>query len=192
MARDGVQDRLFEYALDQFGLITAEDARSLDVDPVRLRQMLRRGVVTRVSRGVYRFALAPKHRLDQYAAATFWPRGTRGVLSHETALDLHDLCDVNPDRIDITVPRLHRVRSRDIPPAYRLHNRELLPGDQTYLEGLPIVTPVRAVLDAIDSHLRSGLVRQAIGTLRERGGLDAGGEERIYRRLFSEGSEAPR
>jgi hypothetical protein len=27
------------------------------------------------------------------------------VLSHETALDLYELCDVNPAGIDVTVPR---------------------------------------------------------------------------------------
>ncbi len=186
MGRDAVQDRLFEYSLDQFGLITVDDAKSLDVDPVRLRQMLQRGVVARTSRGVYRFARAPRHRLDQFAAATFWPQGVRAMLSHETALDLHDLCDVNPGRIDLTVPRGHRVRNRDVPATYRLFTRDLPDGDRTHLEGLPIVTPVRAILDGIETHVRAGLIRQAIDTLRARGLLDSPSEERIYRLLYAD------
>ena len=56
--------------------------------------------------------------------AALWPgRGMRGVLSHETALDLYALSDVNPARIDITLPRAYRIR-RDVPAAYRVHHED--------------------------------------------------------------------
>ncbi len=60
-------------------------------------------------RGLFRFADVPAGPLDQYAEATLWPLEIQGVLSHATALDLHALCDVNPSRIDITVPRDFRT-----------------------------------------------------------------------------------
>lgn len=35
--------------------------------------------------------------------ATSWASG-RGVLSHDTALDLHELCDINPAKVHLTLP----------------------------------------------------------------------------------------
>lgn len=172
-------------ALGQHGLVTARQARELDIDPVRLRQMVRRGVVERVSRGVYRFVLAPETRLADYAAATLWPQGVSAVLSHETALDLHELCDVNPEKIDLTIPSSHRVRRRAVPERYRLHARDLTPREQTFLEGIPIVTPARAILDGIEIPLRASLIRQAIDTLRSRGELGARDEESLFAALHA-------
>jgi len=104
-------------------------------------------------------------------------------MSHETALDIHDLCDVNPADIDITLPRRYRADRRQVPAHYRLHLRDLAPGTTTDREGLPIVTPVQAILDGIESGLRTSLIRQAIETLRGRGELDTRAEARVYAAL---------
>src|SRR3954469_17771140 len=95
---------LHEHAADHFGYITTRDAEDLGVDPHRLQRMKDRGVLTWVDRGIFRFDDVPASPLDQYAAATLWPLEVRGVLSHATALDLHGLCDIDPTRIDVTVP----------------------------------------------------------------------------------------
>jgi predicted transcriptional regulator of viral defense system len=34
----------------------------------------------------------------------------RGTLSHDTALDLHELCDINPAQIHITIPTAYRLQ----------------------------------------------------------------------------------
>jgi len=49
-----------------------------------------------------------------YVVETYdWDRSrTPAQLSHETALDLHDLCDVNPAQIHLTVPAAYRLRRR--------------------------------------------------------------------------------
>jgi hypothetical protein len=52
----------------------------------------------------------------------------RGALSHETALDLYELCDVNPAAIHLTVLKGFRTR-KQVPSAYRLHYANLTPGD---------------------------------------------------------------
>jgi hypothetical protein len=94
--------------------------------------------------------------------AVLWPgRGVRGVLSHETALDLFELGDVNPAKIDVTLPRGHRVR-RAVPSLYRLHYEDLALDDVTVFEGIPIVTPVRAIRQAHAAQIGPALVMQAI------------------------------
>lgn len=166
-----IYNTIRERALDQHGLVRATDARELGIDPRRLVEMERRGTIERVARGVYRFKDIPADRFQQYMAAVLWPSGAEGVLGHETALDLYDVCDVNPARIHVTVPADHRIRRQDVPAVYEFHHRDLAEEDITHLEGLPVVTLKRAILDGIEAHLRTGLIVQAIDTAHERGML---------------------
>lgn len=158
---------LLEFANGQYGYVTPEDARSRGVDPAQLRLMHHRGVLEWVAHGLYRFPVVPSSPLDQYMEAVLWSR-TPAQLSHETALDLHDLCDVNPAQIHLTVPAAYRLR-RHIPAAYRLHRRDLSAGDITRHEGVPIVTVRRAILDGIEAGLGGHLIDQALETTRRRG-----------------------
>ena len=153
---------LAEVANEQYGFLTPEDARELDIDPINLVRMFQRGHLERRATGVYRMRLTPPSPLDAYMEATLWPgRGVRGVLSDETALELYGLSDVNPAKIDVTVPRAHRIR-RKVPSAYRIHHEDLPEGDVTSFEGIPIVTPARAIRQAHASHVGPALVGQAI------------------------------
>jgi predicted transcriptional regulator of viral defense system len=129
--------------------------------------MEERGVLDRVAHGLYRFPSIPPTGLEEFIQATLWPRG-RGVISHESALDLHELCDVNPAKIHVTIPTSYRLRRR-APSAYVFHRRELADEDRTLHEGIPIVTPRRAILDGIEAGLRDGLIDQAIKTAQARG-----------------------
>ncbi|MHB1128684.1 MAG: hypothetical protein ACYC06_01365 [Ilumatobacteraceae bacterium] len=54
-----------------------------------------RNQIKKVGHGIYRFSQLPANPLDAFMLATLWANG-RGVLSHDTALDLHGLCDINP------------------------------------------------------------------------------------------------
>lgn len=163
-----VYDILLERAFDQYGFVTSEDARDLGVDQQRLVDMERRATLERVAQGLYRFNAIPRTANDQLMEAALWPRRTRGVLTHDTALDLHDLCDINPAQIHITVPRRYRI-TREIPSAYQIHHRDLPVKDRALVEGLPTVKPRRAILDAIETHVDPKLVEQAIDTARRRG-----------------------
>ena len=165
-----IYNTLHDHAVDQGGYITTRDADDLGVDPQRLHLMKERGLVTPVSRGVYRFPDVPAGPLDQYVEATLWPLETNGVLSHATALDLHALCDINPNRIDITVPKRFRTTRR--PPAVmRLHREDLAESDITWHEGLPIVTVYRAIRGSIELGVGWNLIEQAIDIARRTGRL---------------------
>jgi predicted transcriptional regulator of viral defense system len=105
-----VYNTLLERAQQQYGFLTPEDARVLGVDPTQLRIMAARHTLERRGHGLYKMTAVPPTELDAYMEATLWA-GRRGVLSHETALDLDDLCDVNPSAIHLTVPRDFRTRN---------------------------------------------------------------------------------
>lgn len=163
-----IYNTLFQTAAGQYGYVTIDDAREAGVDPHRLVVMADRGGLERVGHGVYHFPTMPATGLEQFMEAALWPRPARGVLSHETALDLHNLCDVNPAKVHITVPARYRT-NRQVPKLYVVHRRDLEPRDVTYHEGIPIVTPFRAILDGIETHLRRDLIDQAVDAARRRG-----------------------
>lgn len=166
-----VYNALFDLASDQYGYVTADEAMRMGIGKDRLPAIAARGVVDRIDRGLYRFPAVPATTFDQYTEAILWPHRPRGVISHASALALRDLCDVNPAHIDITVPRTYRV-TRASPSTYRLHHRDLLSVDVGWCEGVPVVTPLRAILDGIEAHLGHGLIRRAIETANKRGMID--------------------
>jgi predicted transcriptional regulator of viral defense system len=153
--------QLADVAAEQHGLVTQADARELGIPPGRLVTLAQRGILERRSNGVYQVPLIPTDRWTGYMEAVLWPRGVCGVLSHETALDLYELSDVNPAKIHITVPKGHRPR-REVPAAYVLHHADLATSDVARLEGVPIVTPERAIRQATEAGLRPSLIEQAI------------------------------
>jgi len=103
---------------------------------------------------------------DELMEATLWPRRI-GVISHQTALGLWDLCDVNPAKVDVTVPKAAKIR-RAVPAAYRAHVRDLGAEVVTRREEMPVVGVKRAILDGIEAHLAPHLIGQAIDTARGR------------------------
>jgi predicted transcriptional regulator of viral defense system len=137
---------------------------------MNLVRMAERGQIERRGRGLYRFPLHPASSLDAYMEATLWPKGVQGVLSHETALDLYDLSDIHPLKIHVTLPRTHRIR-RTVPPAFQIHHEDLEPEQIALHEGIPIVTPARAIRQAHKSHLGAALVGRAIDDGQKNGHL---------------------
>lgn len=162
-----VYEKLFEVATEQYGYVTTDDARDLGVDPHRLVVLASRGDLERISQGLYRFGVIPSTGLDQLMEATLWPRRF-GVISHDTALDLWDLCDVNPAKVHVTVPKSAKVR-RAVPTAYRVHARDLDVAEVTRHEGIPVVRVRRAILDGIETNVAPHLIEQAIDNARNRG-----------------------
>ncbi len=168
---------LLNHAQRQYGYLTPDDARALGIDPTQLRLMAARHTLEHLGHGLYRMPLVPVTQLDAYMEAVLWT-GQRGVLSHETALDLHELCDVNPSAIHVTVPSGFRTR-KAIPEIYRLHRFELASAEVGWYEDIPIVTPERAILGGIEQALGWQLIDQAIDTARARGLITKASAKRL-------------
>jgi len=119
-------------------------------------------------------------------AATLWPQGAQGVLTHETALDLWDVSDVNPAKIHIAVPRTHRPQ-RQVPRTYVIHREDLNPAEITAVDGVPVVRLVRALRQCAQAHLARDLLEQAVRHGRSRGLLSAEEHAALLRELELEG-----
>jgi predicted transcriptional regulator of viral defense system len=173
-----------DLALDQHGYLTAAQARGAGVDHRALAMMCRRGTLIREAFGLYRDPLISVTRWAPYMAAALWPQRTHGVLSHETALALYDLSDVNPAVIHLTIPKAYRVR-RAPPSWYRLHHDDLQPNEVTRLEGLPVTTVIRSLRDCHRAHLGPALLRQAIAEARRTGHLSPADADQLSEELLA-------
>jgi predicted transcriptional regulator of viral defense system len=159
--------RLLERAVDQHGLLTPDDARAIGATENALRRLAHEGVITRVGFAVYQVPQLAGDPLEQYQESLLWLRAP-AALTHDTALDLHHLCDINPGKVHVTVDIRNRPR-RTAPNWIQIHFGGLPDADLTWLEGLRIATPTRAILDAIATHVGQQFIDQAIETGRQRG-----------------------
>lgn len=182
-----LQRAIFEIAEDNYGYVTTTQAAGIGVSRRGLADLARLGALHRVAYGVYRIVDFPASELDSYYEATLWPQGVRGVLSHESALDLRELCDVNPAKVHVTVPRAHRVR-REVPALYVLHHADLEPADLDSFEGIPITTVERTLRDCIEAGTRHDLLEQALATAVERQAILGASAEDLRHALASRGN----
>jgi predicted transcriptional regulator of viral defense system len=179
-------DELLPLAEENDGLVTAAQARALGITDSVLARLTQRGKLERVARGVYRIPYFPADPLSQYREAVLWARASHGpeqvVLSHETALGVYGISDVNPERVHLTVPKRARLR-RQKPKWIVIHRSDLPSSDLTTHEGLPVTTVAKSVMDVMETTGRSGLARQAIKDARKEGYISAAEFQRLTRQL---------
>lgn len=178
---------LLAFAVGQNGYLTTTQAAAAGVERHALIMMARRGELEPVSHGVYRLTAVPPGAFDQYIAATLWPYGTEGVLSHDTALAIYELSDINPAKIHLTVPRTYRIRRR-IPGVYIIHHADLTAKQKRVWEGLPITTPAQTIRDCHARHLGPALIQQAIEDGRRTGVLSGRDADTLERELLASSS----
>lgn len=179
-------EKVLDLAADQFGYVSTSQAVARGVSNNALRMMATRGVLERVSWGVYRMPTFPASPLAEYMEASLWPAGVPGVISHESALAIRDLSDVNPPKVHITLPRDFRVR-REVPGHLTIHKAELSDGEIDLVEGIPVTTVRRTIEDCHRANLGPILLRQAIDEAEREGYLEHAEAESL-RPLVLEGT----
>ena len=179
-------DELFEIAEANDGLLTSKQARDKGIQDSVLVRLAQRGRLVRTARGVYRIEHYPQDRFAQYREAVLWAQASHGperaALSHETALLVFGLSDVNPAKVHLTVPKRARLR-RKRPSWIVIHRANLAPHDLTEHEGVPVTTVERTITDFLTSTHRNDLARQAIADARREGYLNTQQEARLRRAL---------
>ncbi|MGH2725097.1 MAG: type IV toxin-antitoxin system AbiEi family antitoxin domain-containing protein [Actinomycetota bacterium] len=160
MARQDPRDsrrRLLSTVASQSGYFTAAQAREAGYSYQAQRYHVARGNWVRVERGVYRLPEWPPGPHEDLVRWTLWSGG-RGTVSHDTALAVHELGDVMPARIHLTVPPGFARRSQ----AVILHHAQLPPGDLEEREGYSVTTPLRSILDTAASGIQTDQLARVI------------------------------
>lgn len=134
-------EALFESAAEHMGVFTADEARNAGVTRRILERYIRTERIVRAFRGVY--CVTPTQREASIVAAWRFV-GQDAVASHETALQLYDLAEIEPRYYEFMVPRETRLRRRG--PLFRLHIVDVMPTTRI-VRGVPATTAARAIVD---------------------------------------------
>ena len=186
-------NELYALAEEHDGLLTSKQARAQGIQDSVLVRLAQRGQLERMSRGVYRIAHFPADRLAQYREAVLWAKASQGpehiALSHETALLLYGISDVNPASVHLTVPRSARMR-REQPEWVVIHRADLTSQEISQHEGMPVTSIERSVIDVFSTTNRMDIAKQAISdALRE--GLFNKSQASRLRQLVSRSANPP-
>lgn len=176
------QELLWDAALDQHGFVTLSDARRLGVSTDAVAMLAHRGKIQRVATAVYRFPRFPAGPNAPYMQAVLWTGHDQACLSHDTALALYEVSDINPDRVHLTVPRNWRIR-RSGGDLYVVHHEDLTKSEIGWWDEIPAVTLATAIRQCISSGTPTYLLRQALERGLDTGRLNVADQQDLARRL---------
>ena len=165
--------RLFDFAEQQQGLFTTKQAKAAGFAENTHPYHVQAGNWVRERRGIYRLALYPAADRPDLVLWALWSRNrdeeVEGVYSHQTALSLYDLSDLNPANLHMTVPSDFR-RNSEIPGILVLHYADLPKSDVQAGSGFKFTRPLRTILDLIETGtVERNFIRQALRQAVERG-----------------------
>lgn len=168
---------LFEIAEEQQGYFTAKQAASAGYLLGSQAHHVKAGNWIRVERGIYRLARFPQSDEEQLVIYSLWTRNRsgepQGVYSHQTALSIHELSDVNPAKLHMIVPPGFR-RSTKVPKPLVLHHSLLDEKEIEQRQGFAVTRPLRAIADlATAESVSRDIVEQSLLEGRRRGLITA-------------------
>jgi hypothetical protein len=161
-------ERLSEMAARQEGYCTLSQARWVGYADDVFLALVSAGRVHACAPDVFRLAQFPRSEREEHVI--LWLQTDRqGVLSHETALLLHELSDILPQRLHITVPPGFDPGSRQFDPTVELLRGDVADDEKCWLGPVPYTSALRTLRDCIAIGVSPDLIEQAIEQSLERG-----------------------
>ena len=174
-------DRLFELAASQEGHFTTKQAAELGYSSQLLNHYVRTERLARPQRGIYRIVHFPPS--DHGLAATWLWSERLGVFSHETALSLHELSDLMPVHVHISLPTASRGSRRKVPERVIVHYADVPVTDRSWVASVPATTARRTLIDCAMAGLQPEFLRQAADQALRRGLIARGDIVEVDRAL---------
>jgi predicted transcriptional regulator of viral defense system len=164
---------LYAIAQVQQGFFTTKQAIHAGLSEKTHAHHARVGNWIRAHRGIYRLAEFPPAERPDLMLWYLWSRNrneiAEGTYSHDTALSLHELSDIMPSKLHMTVPKHFRRNSRT-PEILTLHRADLSKEDVQETQGVRVTRPLRTILDLLASgHVDKSQIGQAIDDALRRG-----------------------
>jgi len=165
--------QLYETAEAQQGFFTTKQAKAAGFAESTHPYHVQVGNWVREHRGIYRLAQFPPADRPDLVLWSLWSKNrnqeTEGIYSHQTALSLHDLSDLNPSQLHMTVPT-HFRRNSEIPGILVLHYADLPADDVETAQGFKFTRPLRTILDLVEADtVERSFIRQALRQALQRG-----------------------
>jgi predicted transcriptional regulator of viral defense system len=162
--------QLYQIAAAQGGYFTSAQARQAGYAYSQQHFHVSRGNWLKVDRGLFRLRDFPPGEREDLIRWSLRSRNRMGVpqavVSHDTALTVHALSDVMPDRVHLTVPGGFRKK---VLPGCVLHKADLASGDVESRTGYQVTTPLRTLLDVAGGPLSQEHLNKAVRDALERG-----------------------
>ncbi len=140
--------KLAEVAQTQGGYFTAAQAKQTGYSYRQQHYHRERGNWLQIDRGVFRLRNYPDSPHEDLIRWSLWSRNKKGepqgIISHETALSLHELGDLMPSKTHLTVPPGFR---KSIPGGCVIHKAVLKPDEMESRPGFLLTTPLRSIQD---------------------------------------------
>lgn len=157
-SRQDLRRALQAVAFQQAGYFTAGQALAAGYSYQAQKYHADSGNWTRIDRALFRLPDWPVESEDIYVRWTLWARG-QAVVSHESALVVHQLSDVDPAHVHLTVPEGFPASNEQV----RLHFAHLDEVQTEARRGWSVTTPTRTLLDVADSSVSQEQVDRAVG-----------------------------
>ncbi len=143
---------LAELARRQHGVVTTAQLEALGFVRTTIAHWAKVGRLHRLHRGVYALGHTALTWDAHCLAAVLARPGS--VASHRTAAWIHGLLRYRPEKIHLTAPTRQRAK-RD----FVVHFARLEPEDRCLVDGIPVTSPARTVLDLAAKEPRQKLDR---------------------------------
>lgn len=169
------EQNLFLTASTQGGYFTAFQAFNAGFDHKNHAYHVKAGNWIREFRGIYRLSHFPIPDDAQYALWSVWSLNRKGfpqgIYSHETALSLFDLSDLQDVKLHMTLPRGYR-RHCNIPEVLQLHHATISLEEREERNGYLVTRPFRTIADIVQAGTISPeFIKQAVKQSLDRGYL---------------------
>jgi predicted transcriptional regulator of viral defense system len=162
--RRDLRRRLFRLATDQAGYFTAAQAKEVGYSYQAQTHHVAAGNWMRIHRGLFRLAEWVPDVHDDLVRWSLWSRG-QGVVSHETALAVHEVGEFESARVHLTVPPKFTMRDDTVV----LHHVELPDIDIEVRTGFRVTTPTRSLIDIAATAPDEEQLARAVGEATQRG-----------------------
>jgi predicted transcriptional regulator of viral defense system len=165
--------RLHEIAQSQQGFFTTKQATRAGFAEKTHSYHVNAGNWIREHRGIYRLADFPASDRPDLMLWYLWSQNrqevSEGTYSHDTALSLHELSDIMPSKLHMTVPREFR-RNSTIPEILVLHRAHLDTSEVQEMHGIRVTRPLRTIVDLLRSgHVDRSQLKLAVDEAIHRG-----------------------
>jgi predicted transcriptional regulator of viral defense system len=141
--RQDLRRALHAVAFQQAGYFTAAQALEAGYSYQAQKYHADAGNWVRIDRGIFRLPEWPADPDDVFVRWTLWSDG-RGVVSHDSALAIHGLSDVDPVQVHLTVPTGFGA----VDEMVALHVGEVGTDEREARRGWAVTTPLRTLVDA--------------------------------------------
>ncbi len=140
--RRELRRRLFALASAQGGYFSAAQAITVGYTYPAQAHHVSAGNWIRVDRGLFRLGEWVPGLHDHFARWSLWSKG-RAVVSHDSALGLHEIGEFESSKIHLSVPPGFTMRDG----AVALHVAVLSAKDVIEMAGFRVTTPLRSLID---------------------------------------------